>query len=326
MDDAVTAIERYTPPVEAYLATSPGGLPGWLDELDPKPAPPHHRMGTHALSLDDWFVLDELRPLELQLRSRLLAERRDDVYAVLPSAAEAASETLELTRAWLDANGVPEPADLPPDEPLAVAGRLVQDDLCLMVHREGAWRLDGAALCFPSVWRLHEKLGRPLDDIHAPVEHYDVDLSDRVDRFFDRLRTDRPVWRRNLSLQPTHALFLPYSKAHRPAHPRRAGLDDAPDLWLRSERQTLRRLPRTGAILFTIRTQLAPLGVLRHRTDVARELLASLATWDEPMRRFKFSEPAVEQEVLTWLAEITRPPSGRADGLGRVEPGRSDRR
>lgn len=307
MDDAVVAIERYTPPVEPYAA-APRGLPDWLDELDPRPAPPHHRMGTHALSLDDWFVLDELRPLELELRHRLLTERRGDVYAVLPSAEAAASEVLELIRAWLDANGVPEPAGLPLDEPLAVAGRLVQDDLCLMVHRDGAWRLDGAVLCFPSVWRLDEKLGRSLDHIHVPVEHYDVDLSERVDRFFDRLRADRPVWRRNLSLQPTHALFLPYSKAQRPARSRPPGSSDAPDLWLRSERQTLRLLPRSGAILFTIRTQLAPLGVLIHRPDIAGSLLATLESWDEPMRRFKFSEPAVEREVLSWLTGIAAGP------------------
>ena len=89
---------------------------------------------------------------------------------------------------------------------------MVQEDLCLMVRRDGAWHLDGAVLCFPSMWVLAEKLGHTVGDVHRPVDHYDTDLEARVDVFFDRLRVDRPVWRRNLSLKTTPALFLPTSK------------------------------------------------------------------------------------------------------------------
>lgn len=43
----------------------------------------------------------------------------------------------------------------------------------------------------------------------------------------------------------------------------------AEDLRLRSERQTLRRMPRTGAILFTVRTSVIPSACKSLRTDAA---------------------------------------------------------
>jgi hypothetical protein len=249
-------IARYTPSPEAYRGRYAGRAPEWLDEVDVRPGPPHLRMGTRALDLDDWFVIDELRDAELALRRRLLAERRDDVFAALPSAGPASEEVHGLVRSWLSERGLLVPHEEagavggPDPHPLAAAGLLVQDDLCLMVRRDGGWHLDGGIVCFPSVWRLADKLGRSAAAVHAPVEHYAEELAARVDRFLDRLDVGKPVWRRNLSVKPTNALFLPVRVPDGGDGPR----------WLRSERQTLRKLPRTGAILCTIRTQLAPAG------------------------------------------------------------------
>jgi hypothetical protein len=290
-------IDRYVPAPEPYRSLHAGGAPEWLDELDLKPAPPQRRMGTRALDLADWLVVDGLRPAELALRRRLLAERRDDVFAVLPSAEAAAEETGALVRDWLADHGRLPTGHHPADaHPLAAAGLLVQEDLCLMVARDGAWHLDGAILCFPSEWRLGDKLGRPMAAVHAPVTHYADELGDRVDRFFDRLTVDRPVWRRNLFVKATNALFLPVAV---PGGPAAAvpGEDGSP-YWLRSERQTLRRLPRSGAILFTIRTQLAPLGVLRGRPDRARDLLALIRSRDPGD-----GSPEIPA-VVPWLAAV----------------------
>jgi hypothetical protein len=139
--------------------------------------------------------------------------------------------------------------------------------------------------------------------VHAPVPHYADELGDRVDRFFDRLTVDRPVWRRNLFVKATNALFLPatVAEAGGPAAPVPVPGEDGSPYWLRSERQTLRKLPRTGAILFTIRTQLAPLAVLRWRPDRARDLLAALRSRDAGE-----SGPA-SAAVGAWLAGVAAP-------------------
>ena len=118
----------------------------------------------------------------------------------------------------------------------------------MVADADGRYRLEAASLCFPSHWRLHDKLGHSLATIHAPVPHYAEELAAKVDTFFDRLRVDRPVQRRNLSIHSHDDLFRP-EPHESPASfaPEPSGVDQ---VWLRSERQTLVRLPahRRGAV------------------------------------------------------------------------------
>ena len=158
--------------------------------------------------------------------------------------------------------------------PLDAAGRLVQEDLCVMVRGADGYRLEAASLCFPSHWRLHDKLGRNLAAIHAPVPHYAEELEAKVDTFFDRLRVDRPVMRRNWSIHSHDDLFRPEPHESPDSFaPDASGIDQ---VWLRSERQTLVRLPRTDAVLFTIKTQQCPMAALAARPDLAARLAARL--------------------------------------------------
>ena len=73
--------------------------------------------------------------------------------------------------------------------PLELAGRLVQEDLCLIEASPDGPRLTAAVLCFPSRWRLHEKLGRPLAEVHGKVPFYGDRLARPVDRFMAHVRT-----------------------------------------------------------------------------------------------------------------------------------------
>jgi hypothetical protein len=134
--------------------------------------------------------------------------------------------------------------------PLLVAGRLAQEDFCLLQRPDGATEhvLTGAALCFPSHWTLAEKLGRPLSRIHLPVESYDANVALRVQRLCDGLRPGVALARANVILNVEAGLFLPRREAEAHDAPR------APAAFVRVERQTLLRLPRTGAIVFSIHT------------------------------------------------------------------------
>jgi hypothetical protein len=257
--------------------TPPHDAPAWLDEVPLRPGPPWLAMGTHALDLRRWLLVDERRRSELDLKATLLAERHDLVVAALPGSDEAAAELEVAVRAWLGEHHPDlELADVPDGlHPVDAAGRLVQEDLCLVEQRRGRdgprWVLTAASVCFPSHWRIGEKLGRSVAEIHTPVPHYAEELRSRVDTLFSRLRADRPVWRRNLSIHAHDDLFRPEPHEAPDTFPP----EPTPDLagvWLRSEYQTLRRLPRSGAVAFTIRTQVCPAGVLAQRPDVATAL------------------------------------------------------
>ena len=229
-------------------------------------------MGLNALDLGDWLLLDERYAVEMAERRELIESRLDDVHAMLPEAAEGSAEVLELIVGWL-ALRQPQRFEragealveresgrrvaLDDPLPLRAAGSLVQEDLCLMQKRpDGAYALTGAVLCFPAHWRLREKLGLKLADIHAPVPGFAERLGGTADRFFTSLAVQRPVWRANWSLTDDPTLPQPYRGD--PV----AGIsaeNAGQKLWLRVERQTLRRLPRTLAVLFTIRTFVRPL-------------------------------------------------------------------
>jgi hypothetical protein len=235
----------------------------------------------------------------LGLKRRLVSEQRDHVFACLPDAQAAPEETAALVEEWADRHDLSTWSE--EQHPLARAGLSVQEDLCLMIERDGAWHLDGALLCFPSQWNLTEKLGHPAAVVHEPVQHYGEELAGRVDTFFDRLPPGRLVSRRNLSLWPTCLLWVPTASiAPELWDPPPA--EGAPRLWLRSERQTLRRLPDSGAILFTIKVQMTPVSVLAERPERAKALAAWLRGPGGESRREQLGD--LLNGDLKWLDQV----------------------
>jgi hypothetical protein len=246
-------------------------------------------MGVRGTDAGGWLAPDDDRLRDLAEKARLLKERHGEVFAALDTdAVDAASgEVLDLVVA---ATGS---APLEGLHPLDAAGRLVQEDLCLLVERDGGIHLDAGSLCFPSYWRLADKLGRPLSEVHGPVPGYAEELAAKVDAFLGRLRTDRIVWRRNWSIHDDPSYFLPDGT------PPRAVV--APEgLHLRSERQTLRRLTAADAVLFTIRTQQVPLAVVAERPALARRMAATIASWSPELVAYKAGHGAIAAQA--WLA------------------------
>ncbi len=232
----------------------------WLDELPLEPGPPTWSMGTRAVGLEGWLLPDADRDRDLAAKAALLAERHDEVFAAL--------DTLEVRAASEEVRGLVEAATGtvtdPALHPLDAAARVVQEDLCLLVVRGDVPHLDAASLCFPSYWR----------------PHYAEELGARVDGFLARLRPGRVVWRRNWSIHDDPTYFLP--------DPTPATDPVVPDgLHLRSERQTLRRLEATDAVLFTIRTQQVPLAAVGGRPDIARRMAAVIDAWSPETRAYK---------------------------------------
>lgn len=258
-------------------------------------------MGLNLLDPADWLWLDEHHAAQTAQRAALAADRPDEVHAMLPEAAEAARELQAMVCRYLERHhpglAAPMPAaDVPPL--MALAG-LAQEDFCVVQQRQpdGRYVLTGAILCFPAHWRLREKLGRSLAEIHGPVPGFEARLGRPVDRFFQSLEPERPVWRANWSLVEDTALFHPHGRAPIPdLTPANAGRL----LWLRVERQTLRRLPESRAVVFTIRTLIEPLTAIARQPGLAQALAARLREMDPAMAAYK-GLVAVGEPVLAYL-------------------------
>ncbi len=216
------------------------------------------RMGLSRVEEAEWLQPD----FDRDARKAVFAAHPDAVI-MLPGAEDAAREASTLVA------GV---------EGLGEAARLCWEDLCVLQaeSREGSYRLTATALGFPTDWRLGDKLGKPLLAIHEPIHGYAEQLASGVDHFFATLKVGQIFGRANwFVVANDNWRYMPTDDpATRFAHVSAENAGDT--LFVRCERQTLRRLPETGAVLFTIGIALAP---LKHiSTPNLRRIADSIAT------------------------------------------------
>ena len=229
------------------------------------PAIPEFRIGLAPIPVDKWFEGGEADPA--QRKDPLIAAHPDLVWRELDSSRPAQVEVNTMVAGWL---GGAVSSELPP---LLAASRLVSDDLCLMEKREAGWTLTAASLCAPSFFSAAEAVGKPLSRLHAPVPGFNDGLLGRVSRIFDHLADDQVLERRNWTVVNDAEPFQPDPAPLRARLPHQSPREIAASLHVRRERQTIRRAPHTGAVLFTIRIW----------TERMEEVLA------EPKRRAAFA-------------------------------------
>lgn len=252
-----------------------------------------HRIGAKALDVSNWLPRDAEWEPTIEMKRELLATRRDDVVALHPGGEDVAEEAARLVADYcgrtIASSGI---------DALVEAALMVPDDLTVLkpvTTSDGEQLLFVAGVvCSPSRWNLSSKMGKDMLATHRPVSRYAEHIGAAVDTTLRRLSPERPIWRSNWTLEDHCALFQPES----PSSPL---VDDPAQLWIRMERETLRRLPSTGGVLFTIRGFQQPLPdyVARgaHHAATLRTLVERLP---DDVARYK-SVYAYRDAVLDWL-------------------------
>jgi len=234
-------------------------------------------IGLMPLDLARWIEPDDDWGRYVGEKRRLLDAHRDEVFVAEDGTEEAQQEAYDLLQAHLAARhpGLSDDAADCNTPPLLRAGLLVQDDLVIMRRKENGWHLVTGFVAFPSSWSLQEKFGRPMQAIHADVPGFGEGTRNAalITRIFDNLQVAQPVERLNWSVNITDDLFLPVSKHRRPPS---ADAFSLAERFARVERQTLRKLPKSGDILFTIRVYVDPIAAIAHHPNAGR-LAASFA-------------------------------------------------
>jgi hypothetical protein len=176
----------------------------------------------------------------------------------------------------------------------------VQEDLCLLERRMVAdvarWTLTAGSVSFPTRWDLGSKLGGSLAEIHAPVPGYGEQVGPFVDRFFDRMVPGALASRLNWSLvgEKTRRLEAEDRQA-----PEAVLTDPGTELFVRIERQTLRRLVVHDAVVFGIRIHVWPLAEVAE--DLSTEPFAEMLDSMPPeVARYKDLD-GLRSTVATWL-------------------------
>ena len=258
-------------------------------------------IGVRRLDLANWLDLDSRAELLAQ-KIPLIQSHHREVVAAIAGSEVGAEEVLGVVTTELELHGVVEDSLATSEHsslhPIDRAGRLVGEDLCLMEQRPElgtGYFLTAASVCFPSRWILSEKIGTSLDAIHAPVPGFES-IAEATNRFFDAITVDRPAQRVNWTLIDDPTLFQSASASRardRTTDPSEIGAT----FHLRVERQTLRRLPDTGGVLFTIGTTVSPLAALS--SDQRRDLASTLAEVGEQTQAYK-GWVGVIPSLLTW--------------------------
>ena len=226
--------------------------------------------GLNPMDMADWVVVHDDYAAQMAYRAKLLEDHREIVLACNPEAQAAAGELYDMVLHHLAhrpdfqcrsdhatrPDGVT--VSLDPDRPLETLNCLTAEDWCLLLPDDasGEYRLVGAILCFPSRWLLTEKLNRPLTMIHEPVPEYGDSLARRVNRMFETLRPERALVRCNWLVHGDPELYRPIGR-EQPEVDRTEVADQG--IFLRTERQSLVRLPETGAVVFGIKTSVTRL-------------------------------------------------------------------
>ncbi|KAJ5167128.1 uncharacterized protein N7482_005909 [Penicillium canariense] len=283
-------------------------------------------MGLRSMKWDEWIELDNHYLKYHADKKKRLKERGEKCCRTAPEAMDGAIELLEELCTYLPErypsmfqktptgitntvtnetfNIVQRPL---PEDPMATAARLVQDDLALMFERpDGEYYLLAGAILLAGFWRLSDKFGMPLSEIHTSgdVPQFREKLERGMVNFFRRLKPEEPVLRNNYFIQVDDSLAWSPSIGSEDSETvswNTAAKNKAIEHhYFRSERQSLRRLPRSGAVVFTIRTYFEPITEIVKESYVPGRLASAIRSWGDDVSRYKGKEK-YEEVLLEYL-------------------------
>ncbi|ODV95553.1 hypothetical protein PACTADRAFT_34118 [Pachysolen tannophilus NRRL Y-2460] len=304
---------------EAFKAPIPKPYPDW-DFKTTRPIPYRafkHKyfvnMGIRSMDWNEWIELDNEWQKYHDLKLHRIATKNEQLYGTEPEARPAALELLnefyqylpnrypklfKQTTIGLDNlvtgesfNFFDHPLQ---EDPMLMIAKLIQDDIAVMVEAEdGNYYLKAGAIMLAGFWRLKDKLHLCLSDIHTSgdVPKYSTHLKAGMEKFFQRQTCDKPVVRNNYFIQTDNNLA--WSDSIGDESNDSIGWYTAPKVkniencYFRSERQSVRRLPISGAMIFTVRTYFLPVEELCKEPFVPRRLFDGINSWDEDVKEYK---------------------------------------
>lgn len=261
------------------------------------------KIGLKPLAQKDWLQIDDRLESYLAEKDKLFSAYPDQVFVEEEDTRTSQAEVLSVLIDYLmrfypqiyqrDGKNMminQRRVGLTKAAPLLIAGRLLPDDLILMRKSAAGWRLVAASLCFPSSWVLREKFGKPLAEIHQHVPEFGLDTRNAkmIERIFDNIEAGKPVWRQNWGLYNDDDLYHPRPSQERLRQPEEDDISSDP--FVRTESQSLYKLPQSQDILFTVNISVIRASLLKDQPGGERglkELSAQLAEMSDEQKRYK---------------------------------------
>ncbi|OAG42112.1 hypothetical protein AYO21_03566 [Fonsecaea monophora] len=252
-------------------------------------------MGIRKLDVNDWLIIDDLYPSEHRDKvARLQTPEREVVFQYLDGTYEACLEGLEIIVRYLTTRyphvfvlegdyvvnnlmgeryRIQEPMD---KHPLEVASLLVYEDVHIL--QEGSDQLYSLSVTLNHFIQAAELISRMC--VVGPTPEF-ADTGHAFCRYFVNMKVGGGVQRNNLFMQPTHENYHPGRlDAYPPCH-------SIKQVHLRMELQSLMRMPKTRALLFTVHPWIIPVTDLANEPDKLEILWSQIRTYPENFAEYK---------------------------------------
>ena len=195
------------------------------------------------------------------------------------------------------------------DHPLIYVSKLAKEDFYVVLKnpKDGLHYLVAAAVPFPGgTFSIDKKIGNHIDTIHAEVPYYKEKLKRSMERWLHRMKPNEPVeraswyitWDVNLKVNSVYQIpeFRPNLEADMKS-------TDPKHFNVRIERQTLRRLPKSQAIIFTNHPVFYSLEEMQDEPMIPSLLKKILYEGPEDILKYK-NMPLIRDHLVGYLDEL----------------------
>ncbi|KAL0577898.1 hypothetical protein V5O48_004093 [Marasmius crinis-equi] len=292
----------------------PTPLPNFdINKAKPRPYRPfrweyHQNMSLHKLEPDWWLELESTYRERIAQRRELHAQHGPIIINALPGSDLACRELMEMVIQFL-CTRYPNQFSYSPQtgiflnqilststdtnkiDPLVFLNENIPEDFLITLEepKTGLYCLRAGVCCSAVGWNLGIKIGKPLHEIHEPVPDYAEKMKFSMDRFFTKMPCDKPIQRGSWGLEDGQPLFAQEDSHELDAREKQRPDLKLEDVHLRVDWQTLRRLPKSRAIVFNFKALFTPLSDFRHEPYIPRLLLKVLKEGKPSILKYKGS-------------------------------------
>ncbi|KAF4963205.1 hypothetical protein FSARC_8783 [Fusarium sarcochroum] len=308
----------------------PSPLPDFcIEKAVPRPYRPmrwvyHQTMAFKKMDPDFWIELESTYRERMRQRQEICAKHGEDVIQVLPGSELACKELMEMVLQFLCARYPMQfeiidttfvnhilgtTHDLKTREPLHILRDNVPEDFTLTLRdgKTGHYIFRAGIICSSVGWNLGRKIGLDLNAMHTPVPDYKEKMELSMNRFFSKMPTFSPIQRGSWGLSHGQPIYEPgsldnSSLKYRDSYDPSLQIED---VFFRTDWQTLRRLPLSGAIVFNFKVLFTPVTELKDEPYIPSLMLKTLNEGKQNLMEHKgtkhvehVARPALEEYEL----------------------------
>jgi hypothetical protein len=289
------------------------------------------QLGLRPIRPESWILIGAGHAERMRQKCERLDNHRHFYYRTLPNSLPAQRELRERVMAHLAADHpqsfetsgsvvrsliTGQTLDLDDDstEPLMQVSYLIEEDFMLLEEVGDTVQITAASNTYSSSGRLVASVGQDMEWAHEPVPQLTRKLGKKINRVLGSIHPATPCERFNWQITPLATVFFPHDDPHAAnaaamhevlAELRRVPACAGEFLWIRVERQTLRRLPDSNAVAFSLHTYSDPLSSVQSDVESVRAIWTLLNNYSE--ERWKYSEMDIVREpLMIWLEAAAR--------------------